>query len=1528
MERLKRARAPLRAAVTRTCQDGEKELSEEVPDVNTLKMLCARIKDLQEKLQERDEELLSMLLDEDDNEEEMAVEHEGIETYARAIAMIQIKLENYIQKPVSRPVSPAGSSSYSTAQSASDKKRNYKLPKIELQKFDGELKNWLEWWSHYKQIHEDDDLHTSTKFHYLVQSMEKNSRASDVVKSYPKCDENYAKAVEALRDRFGREEDLIEMYVRELQRLVITTAKAKEKSSLSKLYDSLETQLRALESLGLKPEESTRFLFPMVESCLPEEALVAWQRSALYMVDDKKSEDPKSKLDLIMEFIRREVQAEEKRKLVQSGFEITSTTKEKKREERIRGYEKNGQSRYGPTAAGLFSGKAKECIFCEKPNHNSQECFRAQKMSFDEKQAKIKSSRACFICFRRGHNSKVCRDQVSCNICNKRHYTIMCQENAVQRATENDSPKNESSTSEQNTSAAQANVECQNDVLLKTVRVRISGPNYKNSKIVRLMFDDGSQKSYISRGVAQSIGSQPIRHEYMRNVLFDGSVTDYGKCAVHEVTIQSLDGNQITKIVLREKPVIGGRIPRVPNGPWISDLNRNNIWISDTVNTRGEDADIDVLIGSDYWGLVMTGEMFHMPCGLIAVNSKFGWSLSGPVPEKKCSNNGNRSISMFMAEANVSDLWSLETIGIKDKIDKASQAEHEQEVKDKFKSEISVQPDGRYVVKLPWISKNVELPDNRNIAEKRLRTATQKLTNQGNYEKYAKIFHEWEKEGIIEVKQGSSSREHFLPHRPVFKPESITTPVRPVFDASCRVGKHPSLNQCLEKGPNMLELIPSILLRFRIEKVGIIADIRKAFQMVAVAEEDRNVQKFLWWKDAGQNQLMEYRHCRVVFGMNCSPFILAAVLEYHLDNVKAEDQAVAAVLKKSMYVDNCVVSLSNEEEYEEFRDKSVAVMNDARMDLRQWETNLDQGGDRITTVLGLKWDKNEDVLFCQVNEDYKLEAEVNKRSVLSLVAKVFDPIGFLCPAMLPPKLMLQESWALKLDWDEEWSLPQKERIMQWSTELEKLSEIRISRWASRGEKGMSYQIHTFTDASQYAYAAVVFLRVQKMDQVSVQLLMAKSRLAPLCKKGKRATIPRLELMGCLVGARLYNTVVAALSFEGVDSYFWTDSTTALTWIQREEDWGTFVGNRVKEVNELTKKENWRFVPGVMNPADLPSRGCSLSELRESKWWEGPNWLYSDKDRWPNVREQVDKLEVIQEKKKSEISMTSGVVLEPKFSSYIKTVRVAAWIRRFVDNCRKRENRSLTRYLGLPEIRKAELDVIKEVQTKHYPKKPDMGKIEVYQSEDQLWHLRTRLTNLRSLECFQSPILLPNSDPIVHQLIEYVHRSNCHGGTQIVLGALRERFWIPSGRKTVGRIIRKCTVCRRQAGKSLESDPAPLPKLRVEAQYAFQTTGVDLAGPLILKNGRKVWVVLYTCSVYRGIFLDLVDSISTEDFVDSLEKFTSIVGRPSRLFSDNGTNFVGAYNLMKLLNWKKIEKSMEVKQIKWTFNPPSAPWWGG
>jgi hypothetical protein len=191
--------------------------------------------------------------------------------------------------------------------------------------------------------------------------------------------------------------------------------------------------------------------------------------------------------------------------------------------------------------------------------------------------------------------------------------------------------------------------------------------------------------------------------------------------------------------------------------------------------------------------------------------------------------------------------------------------------------------------------------------------------------------------------------------------------------------------------------------------------------------------------------LKVYRHCRVVFGMNCSPFILAAVLNHHLDQCCKDEGSTVESLKKALYVDKVVVSLDAKEEYEEFRRKATAIFAEAKMDLRLWESNCEspREGEATTNVLGMRWNKMEDTLAVQVPKSMGEELKMTKRSVLSMVSQVFDPMGFVCPVLLQPKIMLQDSWAQDLEWDQEWKEPEVAVFRKWFKELSELEKVVI-----------------------------------------------------------------------------------------------------------------------------------------------------------------------------------------------------------------------------------------------------------------------------------------------------------------------------------------------------------------------------------------------------------------------------------------------------------------------------------------------------
>ncbi|UYV71441.1 hypothetical protein LAZ67_8003210 [Cordylochernes scorpioides] len=572
---------------------------------------------------------------------------------------------------------------------------------------------------------------------------------------------------------------------------------------------------------------------------------------------------------------------------------------------------------------------------------------------------------------------------------------------------------------------------------------------------------------------------------------------------------------------------------------------------------------------------------------------------------------------------------------------------------------------------------------------KRLEQTTKKLISLNLYEDYDDIFRGWLDDGIIEKvpAEQHDAEAFYLPHRPVVKLSSGTTPIRPVFDASSKVYRSPSLNYCLEKGPNLIEMIPNLMLRFRNGKFGVVADIKKAFLQIEVNERDRDYLRFLWYSQ-NREKTEVFRHRRVVFGVNCSPFILGAVIEYHLSNVRPEHKPLAQRLQKSFYVDNLVTSVNSFEELQDLKLTATSIMDNARLELSRWEHSLDVTSDtypferaEISKVLGVCWDKREDCLSCEI--PVAIPPKITKRSILSCLAQIYDPIGFLSPILIKPKILLQKAWTLKLAWDDELDRHYKDELSLWFDDLQLHKGMAIPRnFNPLMVPQKDWQIHTFVDASSEAYAAVVFLRTRVGDKVEVHMMAAKSRVAPL----KRPTIPRLELLACVVGARLNKMIFEALELKDIKNVFWSDATTALAWIKRDDQWGTFVGNRVKEICRLSDPVNWRYVPSEFNPADLPSRGCSLSRLIQSRWYK-----------------DLNKEEICAERKKTAVVTTVKSTdhwYMKYFSSFIKNVRMMAWIRQFINNLQS--STKVKGELSVREIDEAELALLKLVQAECFP----------------------------------------------------------------------------------------------------------------------------------------------------------------------------------------------------------------------------------
>ncbi|XP_066956312.1 uncharacterized protein [Macrobrachium rosenbergii] len=622
----------------------------------------------------------------------------------------------------------------------------------------------------------------------------------------------------------------------------------------------------------------------------------------------------------------------------------------------------------------------------------------------------------------------------------------------------------------------------------------------------------------------------------------------------------------------------------------------------DYMNNRH--VNVDILVGLNaYWRFMVPNKTLQSK-NLVAQESVFGWVLSGScnIPLDRVSVTSQLLFVNNVSESDLHKFWDLESVGISSK----------EAVSNEFSSSTVLQ---KFSDNVQFID---DLKNNEKLARKRLENLNLKFVKTpGLRERYDEVFEEYEKDDIIEEVPHSEISSvypvYYLPHRPVIRESSNSTKVRPVFDASAVSYNGISLNDCLECGPSLNPDLVEVLIRFRRWRVALTADITKAFLQIKVQREDQDVHRFLW-QNKGIVHVM--RFVRVPFGNKSSPFLLNATIKHHLKSYPNSE--VVDELNCNLYVDDWLSGADSIAEACVKFDKACKIMSEAGMSLSKWNSNCksladkfsenpdDCCGNKSIKILGMQWVSTRGYFsFSEVNVGSQMGVVSTKRSVLSLIARCFDPLGLISPFVMFAKILFQDVWRIGLKWDD--VLPEELhcKFQRWLRGFEKLGSWKVQRcyFEDLSWKDLTgLELHSFGDASEKGYGACVYLRVPLQDgSFKASLVMSRGKVAPI----KKVSLPRLELLGAMLSARLLVFVKSALRFkEDVTSYCWTDSTVVLSWIKGDPSrWKPFVANRIMEIQSLTSPDCWYHCPGKDNPADLISRGVFAEHLVASDLWE-------------------------------------------------------------------------------------------------------------------------------------------------------------------------------------------------------------------------------------------------------------------------------------------------------------------------------------
>lgn len=1429
---------------------------------------------------------------------------------------------------------------------------NVKLPKINLPVFDGNFKTWPSFFDLYNTlVHENQLLSKIEKFQYLLTSL--NNEPFSLLKSFPLSESNYDSAYATLVQRYQNKRKLAFLYWEEIVNAKLTSDSP---CSLRKLLDIFNENLSILGNLNLPVKEWDFVLFYLL--------LTKLDRNSRQRFELENTSTVIPSFETLKTFIENQCKAFE---LVDSH---TSKGVSSIKRTCLPKYS-NAQNQNPKSLSFVVNAEKtsnQKCVLCND-SHVLYRCPSFIDKSPLDRYNFVRNSNMCLNCLSSEHFVQNCHCKRNCRTCGYKHHSLLHYLDKQQKvdpakpSTSNSNSVNLSvSTTEvlpeqpNEVQVLTNTLSTQTTVILSTALVKILD-SYGNYQIVRALIDQGSQANFITENCLRRLGlsrshlSVPISGVNQMSSLVSKGITTS--------KIKPMDQSDpvfpFEAIVI---PSICKKLPSldIPRGNW---EYISNLKLADPNFNKAHG--IDILIGAELYPLVLQDGRLVRPSGQpSALSTVFGWVLTGKVD---CQNQS--IISSFCVAIDspldqiVKRFWELEQVP-----QITSSSPDDIQCEEIFKSNFHRDNSGRYIVSLPFRGPDPRLGDSRSGALRRFFSLERRFTRNHelatSYKGFMQDYLDCNHMSVVPPPE-DPTRVYYIPHHCVFKPESLTTKLRVVFDASAKSTSGLSLNDSLFIGPKLQGDLVSILLRFRLYSVVFTADIRQMYRQILIDNKHRDYQRILW-RFSEDEPVQEYCLNTVTYGVSSAPFLAIRTLVQLAQDEQLNYPLASKALSTDMYVDDLVTGSNSVEEALVLKEQFIGLFEQGGFKLLKWASNhpsllsfpsnlekqnsLSFDIDSFVKILGLQWQPSADTFSYRVEP---IKKNCTKRTILSELARVFDPMGFLSPFTIIAKLLIQTLWTLGIGWDEN---PPPEILVRWErykSQLPLLSSIKLKRCITV-DSFISCELHGFADSSESSYAASVYLRfLDLFGNYSTNLVCAKSRVAPL----KKLSIPRLELCAAVLLSDLIHFVMETyLGKLPISKVFaWSDSTVTLSWIKSPSyRWKTFVANRVAHIQERVSPDCWHHVRSSDNPADCATRGLFPLDLIEfSLWWYGPTWLSTSQENWPSTSDKIYPIEVsselASEGKKIVLSTFFVIdqfdVLIEKYSSLSTIVHVVAYCRRFIHNVRKHSVNKISSFAFL-ELNDALLTLVRHVQ--HTVFQDDISKLKrnqlcshslrklsVFLDENEVLRVGGRLANSSLPFNTKHPALLPREHRLTSLIIKDTHIKYLHPGPQSLQYLLCQQFWILSAKRAIRKVLSNCYKCFRTNPPSVFPLMGNLPSTRVSQVKPFFRVGVDYGGPFTVTLGKhrgaksyKAYICLFVCFATKAIHLELASDLSSECFLAALRRFVSRRGRCSHIHSDCGTNFVGAYR--QILEY--MQQAANQDAIQWHFNPPSAPHFGG
>ena len=1006
----------------------------------------------------------------------------------------------------------------------------------------------------------------------------------------------------------------------------------------------------------------------------------------------------------------------------------------------------------------------------------------------------------------------------------------------------------------------------------------------------------------------------------------------------------------------------------------------------DKFNSFREDAEVLLLLGRDNPEIIATKT--HTQIAPIVHETPLGWALVGESnPSKKRVSNRTlwtrehmSSESVFCKKYGLGRLPETDGYLFKEYQDDEQPGLSLEDIQflDMMQENMIINSEGHIQAPLPFKGQgDPTLPDNKKVVFKRTNNTLRRLKGQpflqsilDSMDSHIKHKHvEVVPQDEIEITDGKGW------HLPIFVALHPRKKPRLVFDSAASYGGT-SLNSKMLSGPDENNRLRDVLLRFREGECGFIADVEAMFYQFHVDPQHRDYMRFWWWENNDPSKpLILYRARVHIFGNTGSPAVSNRAFRLTTDKADPQpDPEVKKYIEKHFYVDDGCGSASSAK-------GAIKIIQGARDTLSQFgirlhkivasdpevvmafpeseiakdvaQIDFDSLDDfPMQKTLGVAWDIKTDKFVMKVNIPSK---EFTRRGVLSVINSIYDPIGIAAPVSLRGRLFQRSVIPKKdkghpevqsLDWDDPLPSSFQSEWEEFKRLLPQLTKLTMPRSLTPSGFGpvIKSELHCFSDASEEAIGYAIYLRsVNDKGQVHVAFVTGGNKVAPQ----SATSIPRLELCAALQGTHAAQDVCFALERKPDNCFYYSDSKVVLGYLSNtEKRFARYITRRVNLILKVAKE--WHYIDTTENPADLASRPATPSQLLNSNWLRGPEFLWSTEVVQPQTFTALSPEELPEI-----VTETRALVSKRSEKGIFDTVfnRLSNW-RRMV-NVAKTVQKALKRLGTIKKFQHSPSELlIKDAQEKEYSdvihllsKGKPLPESHPLESLAPVLHnglLRVggRLDRAKMPFDRKHPYLIPQNHPISKAILSYFHIQGGHQGRHITHGLIRQNgFHLENGRQLIRQFLKDCFICRRLRANLANQIMADLPEDRLESCPPFTNCGLDVAGPWKIQRGKatrrtpgeiKIWVLLITCLSSRAIHVELLSSLDTPTFKNALSRFIAIRGTCKRLRSDQGSNFIGAQseNQEADVDVKELQKSMNNRGIEWEFNPPQASHFGG